>query len=252
MSSLSFVIVIAAPVMVILMLLVVSARKKQAELRRRGSARIKKDYISDLYEALEFIVKVDNNKDIQALVAERLSLLHQQYLLLLPKSMRASGAVIDVLAMNELVEHGGNKRRILKSDREIRYAKRQFSRVLKSFPSMIKSKDVSESSVLEYRRYLRISLLDMEVDSFTAQGEVAAQKGDVTTASSYYKAARKLLIEFNMQYPEKTQKIRDLSQKSSALFNGRGVEEEPLPQSGGPGEGFGLPNAFSDDNKKSF
>ena len=54
-------------------------------------------------------------------------------------------------------------------------------------------------------------MLEMELDSFVAQGDVAAQRSVVTKASSYYKAARKQLVDFNMQYPEKNNCIRELS-----------------------------------------
>ena len=47
------------------------------------------------------------------------------------------------------------------------------------------NKTASEATILEFKRYLRISILEMEVDSFTAQGDVAAHKGDVTTARGY-------------------------------------------------------------------
>ena len=57
---------------------------------------------------------------------------------------------------------------------------------------------------------------------------MAAERGDVVTASGYYKAARKLLIEFDLQYPEKNERIRDLSERTNALFNGGLIKEDKM------------------------
>ncbi|NRA24294.1 MAG: hypothetical protein HRU08_07425 [Oleispira sp.] len=227
MSSIGLVIAIAVPILLLLSIAVVVSKRQQKSAVQRGQARAVKDFVTELAEALEFLVRVDNQVEIQNLVLERIRQLDQRYIAFLPKEEREGASSIDLPALQQRVSGGGKKKRILNSDREIRYAKKQFSKVLKSFGPMVKNKTASEATVLEFRRYLRISILEMEVDSFTAQGDVAAQRGDVTTASGYYKAARKLLIDFNMQYPEKNQRIRDLAKKTAALFNG-GEEEVGL------------------------
>ena len=155
------------------------------------------------------------------------------------------------------VKQGGKKKRLLKSDREIRYAKKQFSKILKSFGPMIKNKTASESTILEFRRYLRIYILEMEVDSLTAQGDVSAERDDVTTASSFYKAARKILIDFNMQYPEKNQRIKELAKKSASLFNGGQEEEGSLAkelskETESDKDEHGFPSDPNQDTKQHF
>lgn len=224
MSSIGLVIAIAVPILLLLIGFVLVSKRQQKSAMQRGQARKVKDFALELAEALEFLLKVDNHKEIQNLIFERIGQLNEKYLLTLPKKEREGESIIDLDELENKVKQGGKKKRLLKSDREIRYAKKQFSKILKSFGPMIKNKTASESTILEFRRYLRISILEMEVDSFTAQGDVAAERGDVTTASSFYKAARKILIDFNMQYPEKNTRIKELAKKTSALFNG-GVEE---------------------------
>lgn len=225
MSSIGLVIAIAVPVLVLLLVAVVVSKRQQKSIAQRGQARAVKEFVGELTEALEFLIKVDNQIEIQKLVFERIKQLNERFVKSLPKKEQEGASAVDLEGLEQKVSAGGKKKRVLKSDREIRYAKKQFSKVLKSFGPMIKNKTASEATVLEFRRYLRISILEMEVDSFTAQGDVAGQRGDVTTASGYYKTARKILIDFNMQYPEKNQRIKDLAKKSAALFNG-GEEEE--------------------------
>jgi hypothetical protein len=226
MSSIGLVISIAVPILILLGIAVFVSKRQQKAVGQRSKARAVKEFVGELAEALEFLVKVDNQKEIQELVLARIKQLNERYVASLPKKEQAGASAVNLDDLHQQVEGGGKKKRILKSDREIRYAKKQFSKVLKSFGPMVKNKMASEATILVCRRNLRISLLEMEVDSFTAQGDVAAQRGDVTTASGYFKAARKILIDFNMQYPEKNQRIKALAKKSAALFNGGDEEEE--------------------------
>ncbi len=224
MSSIGLVIALAVPILLLLLVMVFVSKRQQKAAMQRGQARKVKDFALELSEALEFLLKVDNHKEIQGLILERVRQLNDTYLSALPKKEREGASIIDLEDLENKVKAGGKKKKVLKSDREIRYAKKQFSKILKSFGPLIKNKTASESTILEFKRYLRISILEMEVDSFTAQGDVAAQRGDVTTASGYYKAARRLLIDFKLQYTEKNNQVRELAKKSAALFNG-GEEE---------------------------
>ena len=256
MSSIGLVISIAVPILILLAIAVFVSKQQQKKISQRGQARAVKEFIAELAEALEFLVKVDNQKEIQELVFARIKQLNVRYVGSLPKNERAGASAVELDALQKQLAAGGKKKRVLKSDREIRYAKKQFSKVLKSFGPMIKNKTASEATILEFRRYLRISILEMEVDSFSAQGDVAAQRGDVTTASGYYKAARKILIDFNMQYPEKNQRIKALAKKTASLFNGGQSDEGSLANELSKEEPekdeHGFPADPSQDTKQNF
>ena len=68
MSSLGLIISIAVPVLLILILVVMLSRLQQKKQAQRGQARAVKIFIEDLADALEFLVKVDNKKEIQNIV----------------------------------------------------------------------------------------------------------------------------------------------------------------------------------------
>tara|TARA_R110002126_G_scaffold265273_1_gene408424 strand:- start:204 stop:983 length:780 start_codon:yes stop_codon:yes gene_type:complete len=232
MSAIGMVIALALPIALLMLGMVFYGRHQQKQQSKRMQARLIASRAEELQEALEFLMVVDNLQELQLLVLERVEQLYQ-----LARETRPEGKVqvdsealppVDIESLRHKILENKEPRIVLKSDREIRFAKQQFSRVLKALGAMAKRKQISATTLNEYRRYLRLTLLEREVDTFTAQGDVAAERGDVVTASGYYKAARKLLIEFDLQYPEKNERIRDLSERTNALFNGGLIKEDKL------------------------
>ena len=210
--------------------LVYAGRRQQAKLQQRGHARKIRESADDLLEALEFLIRLDNFKEVQHVILDRVVYLYDLYHENLPPgdAQNDGGPELNVDMYRQRIEKGKGNRRVLKSDREIRLAQRMISRALKALAAMVKKKVISETAMLEYRRYLRLTLLEREVDTYTAQGDVAAGRGDVVTATNYYKAAKKLLIEFDMQYPEKNDRIRSLTERTASLYSGGNAHEDTL------------------------
>ena len=225
MSELGLVIAIALPISLILAGLVWLGRRQQNQQSQRLQARAIKQSAEDLLEALEFLLQIDNFREVQLLVLERVGQLYALYAQTLPKAdSKQSETLFDPEPYKQRIEEGKGNRRVFKSDREVRLARRYIGKILKTLTLMQKRRELSEAALLEYRRYLRLTLLEREVDTYTAQGDVAADRGDVITATNYYKAAKKLLIEFDLQYPEKNERIRELSQRTAALYNGERIK----------------------------
>ncbi|MFC3679651.1 hypothetical protein [Bacterioplanoides pacificum] len=259
MSAIGLVVAIALPVMLVLLGLVVAGRRQQAQHQKRSQARAIKTAADDLLEALEFLMLVDGFKELQLVVLDRVAYFYQRYQQALPENdTLQSRDELDVEQYRQKIEAAGRVRKVLKSDREIRYAKQQFSRILKALGPMARQKMISETAMMEYRRYLRITLLEREVDTYTAQGEVAAKRADVVTATNYYKAAKKLLIEFDIQYPEKNDRIRDLTARAAALYNGEPHKEDALSRALSKEEDahgkdeFGIPRDPAAEQKQKF
>ena len=230
MSAIGLIIALAMPVALVLFGLVWMGRRQQAKDAQRAQARIVRQTADDLLEALEFLILVDNFKEVQLVILERVEHLYSLYQEALPKADQEENGTVffDPEPYRTRIEAGKGNRRLFKSDRELRLARRQFGRILKALTLMVKKKVISETAMLEYRRYLRLTLLEKEVDTYTAQGDVAGGRGDLVTATNYYKAAKKLLIEFDLQYPEKNERIRELASRTAALYNGGGVQEDNL------------------------
>ncbi|ASP40507.1 hypothetical protein CHH28_18340 [Bacterioplanes sanyensis] len=259
MSAIGLVVAIALPVALILLGLVYAGRRQQQNHVKRLQAKAIRQRADELLEALEFLISVDNHKEIQLLMLERAAYLYERYRQELPATAETSSSdELDVDYYKQQIESNSGRRRVLKSDREIRYAKSQFSKVLKALGPMIKSKVISESAGMEYRRYLRLTLLEKEVDTFTAQGDLAAQRSDVVTASTYFKAAKKLLIECDLQYPEKNERIRALTQRTSDLYRGEqyvaedNLSNELSKENQAQQDEFGIPLDPNSGVKKRF
>ncbi len=260
MSAIGLIVAIALPVALILFGLVMAGRRQQAQQAQRLQARAVKQGADDLLEALEFLILVDNFKEVQLAILERVEQLYVVYQEALPKKDGAGEAAeepFDAEPYRRKIDEGKGNRRVLKSDREIRYVRRQFGRVLKALNVMARKRLISETAMMEYRRYLRLTLLEKEVDTYTAQGDVAAGRGDVITATNYYKAAKKILIEFDLQYPEKNQRIRDLTQRTASLYSGGDKKEDNLSQAlskeiKDEHDPFGIPTNPAASEKRKF
>lgn len=239
MSALGLIIALALPVALVLSGFVYYGRHQQKQQAQRLQAALIRSKADELKEALELLVLIDNNRELQRVVLERLEHLYHLADDALPPAVRAeqqeaeamaadSSAGTTVESLRDKIDANGEVRPVLKSDREINFAKQQFSRILKSLSAMKRQRIISETTMTEYRRYLRLTLLEREVDTYIAQGDLAAERGDVASAGGYYKAAKKLLIECDIQYPEKNERIRDLSHRSSVLYNGGVIKEDKL------------------------
>lgn len=225
MSAIGLVLAIAVPLTLLMLGAVVYNRNAQKKQAKQNQARLIRQKAGDLLEALEYLILVDSHREIQAAVLERVKELYAL------AASQGEGE-FDAEPYEQKIKADGPCRKVLKSDRELKYGRRQFSAVLKALALMAKKKQISETAMVEYRRYLKMTLLEREVDTYSAQGDVAAGRGDIVTAANYYKAARKLLIEFDIQFPEKNQRVKAIAEKTAALY--RGEKNEVLEEPEGP------------------
>lgn len=224
MSTIGLVVSIALPLALIMLGGMVYNRRLQKQQVAKNQARMMRQKADDVLEALEYLIIVDDNRDLQNLVLERVTGVYE-------KAHKLAGAsaleAFDPSPLKEKIASNPPCRKVMKSDKELKFGRRHFSTILKTLVPMAKQKIISETVMLDYRRYLKMVLMEREVDSYTAQGDVAAQRGDVVTASSYYKAARKVLIEFDIQFPEKNERVKAIAAKTAALYKDDSESSEP-------------------------
>lgn len=224
MSGIGLILAIAVPLMLLMLGAVLYNRSVLKKQERQNQARVIRQKAGDLLEALEFLILVDDHKEIQETVLERINELYHLSVELGDKDVPEEA--FDMGAYSEKIQSANSYQKVLKSDRELKYGRRQFSTVLKALSLMAKKKVIPETTMAEYRRYLKMTLLDREVDTYTSQGDIAASRGDIVTAANYFKAARKLLIEFDIKFPEKNARVKEIAEKTAALYRG---EQNELP-----------------------
>ncbi|MDF1763014.1 MAG: hypothetical protein P1U57_06360, partial [Oleibacter sp.] len=221
MSAIALIVSVAVPIAVILFIVLVVSERQRIQLEKAKQSRKVRQRAEVLLEAIEFLILADDHRDLQRLLLDRVADLFALAHQLAPSNVSNQSQSFDPAPYQQKIASNPGVRRILKSDRELRYCRQQFSEALKSVNAIFKKKTITATAAVEYRRYLKMTLLEREVDTYTAQGDVAAARNDVVTASSYYKAARQRLISFDVQFPEKNDRIKVLADKTAALYQGQ-------------------------------
>ncbi len=258
MATAGWILLVTIPLALIMLAGLMYNHHLQVKEQHKAQARIIRQKAYSLLEALEYMIQVDNHKDIQKLILKRIVDLYNRADELGGEENKES--VFDPQPFRDKIEEKHPIRTIMQGDQEIRYLRRQFSTVLKLLVPMVRSREISQNAMHEYRSYLKVTLLQREVGTYIKQGDAAAEKDNIATASNYYKAAKKRLIEFDVQFPEKSELIKEVSDKTASLFKGEKpsqtseddnlsrklAEEEPAVNE------FGIPLSFSESAKKKY
>lgn len=108
----------------------------------------------------------------------------------------------------------------LESDSEINLCKKTFAKASKVLRAAAGRKEISPQIALNMRNSMRLKLLHMEVDTYVTKGIAAGQNNDPMTAATFYKYAKKLLIESDLKFEGKIERVREISDMTRALFGG--------------------------------
>lgn len=258
MATAGWILMVTIPLALIMLAGLMYNHHLQVREQNKAQSRVIRQKAYSLLEALEYLMQVDNHKDIQKLILKRISALYVRADDLTGEN--GTKESFDPKPFLEKIESNNSIRTVMQGDQELRYLRRQFSTVLKMLVPMVRSKEISQNAMHEYRSYLKITLLQREVGTYIRQGDNAAEKDNVATASNYYKAAKKRLMEFDVQFPEKAELIKEVTDKTASLFRGEKpsevsdddnlsrqlAEEEPAVNE------FGIPLSFSEGAKKKY
>jgi len=150
----------------------------------------------------------------------------------------------------------GSVKSELKTDQEINSAKRVFSRTSKILRTALDKKLISGQSCVSMRNALKRRLLDLQVDAYERLGDSAGERGDPAIATNYYKFAKKLLIESDLKFEGKNERVRNITHKTQTLF-GNTVEDQltrGLSKEDDKTDEHGIPKSVDamQGNKKNF
>ncbi len=168
-----------------------------------------------------------------------------------------NGGIEDAIKKAEAfkVNHSNIKvKKSLKSDMEINHAKLLFARTSKLLRAAADKNTISENACTSMRNAMKKRMLDLEVDAYERLGDGAGSRSDPAIAANYYKFAKKLLIESDLKFEGKNQRVRDITKKTQSLFGNteedqltRGLKKEHDKM-----DEHGIPRSVGVEEKKKF
>lgn len=145
---------------------------------------------------------------------------------------------------------------ILKNDAEINRAKRCFSQTSKLLRAAHKKKLLNGQACNIMRNTLRRRILDLEVDAHERLGDAAGERNDPAIATNHYKYAKKLLIESDLKFEGKNDRIASITHKNQVLFGNAVADQlsKGLDKEADTHDEFGIPKDLDvmAGNKKTF
>ena len=250
-------IIIVIIVLAILVALIVAHRfslkeKRNRELQSRAKRLVAR--ANDIWEVLESMSLLIEAPDIQDILIEYF--LYQ---------IRQREQLVDTDDSQEFyarVDEFKNKRgsfnitNLLKNDAEINRAKRCFSQTSKLLRAAHKKKLVNGQACNIMRNTLRRRLLDLEVDAHERLGDAAGERNDPAIATNHYKYAKKLLIESDLKFEGKNDRIANITHKNQVLFGNAVADQlsKGLDKEADTHDEFGIPKDLDvmAGNKKTF
>lgn len=257
MSAFALILTLAVPIGVVMIAVVYAARKQQDALFRHNQSILVRQKANDLLESLEFLYQVEEGDDLHECLLNRAAQLHQKAAELEPDIEERDRQVtfFNRAQWLDAVDNQTDLRLFLRSDSELRIARQHISRMLKVLSSMKKVKSLSGDTYQAFRLRLRIRLLELQVNTFKEQGREAKAREDLSAASTYYKAAKKKLLEFDLPYERKNDLIRQMNELSANLMKppseDEAVETSNLEQElTGVGDPHGFPESGDEEKRR--
>ena len=253
MSYILIIIIILAVLAVLLFAHRVSQKEKQNRQIKQQAKRMlhRADEIWDIAEGASGLIHAPDI--IEALMDYYIFQIRRR------EEMLSCDNTDDLIQRAEAFKNNHSKASVkseLKNDQEINQAKRVFSRTSKVLRTTLSKKLISGHSCVSMRNALKRRLLDLEVDAYERLGDAAGGRNDPAVATNYYKFAKKLLIESDLKFEGKNQRVRDITHKTQTLF-GNTVEDQltrDLDKEGEKTDEHGIPKSVDamQGNKKNF
>jgi hypothetical protein len=106
----------------------------------------------------------------------------------------------------------------LNNDNEINRCKQTFSKTIKILGACLNKQFISKESYNQMKGNLKLALLQTQVEAYEKLGDFAGSNKNPAVATNYYKFAKKLLIESDVNFDGKHEYIRTITKKNQQLF----------------------------------
>lgn len=218
MSEVAIAFAIGVPILILFVIMVIVGRNQKKQSLRRSQARFVRQKAQDLTDALEFLMTVDNQREIQLCYMHRIDHLYKMHLQMLPKKdARNSATSFDKQSFEQKIRQEKPLRQIFRSDEEIYQARKQISVLLKALGPMGKQQRLNAATQVKYRRHLRALLLEREFASLIGLSDVSVQKQNKSMATEYLKLAKQRVLMIDFNYDPKADMIKQVNDKIAEL-----------------------------------
>jgi|GEM_PF-1881731 len=231
-----------------------SAQKKQEHTNILKTKRMLL-MAEETWEVVEQTSKIIKGPDIIGALSD-----YYIYQIRMRESVQAQANTEDLIASANAFKAKAAQLKVaskFESDREISLAKKTCAKASKILRVAATKNILTNDNCKVMRQALRRRLLDLEVDFHEFKGDSAGENKNPAVANNHYKFAKKILIESDLTFDGKTERIKAITEKAQALFGNTlaSTLEKQSAEEEGELDEFGMPkdlDVMSGNKKMKF
>lgn len=210
----------------------IAYKRQQAIRRLKSQTRQLKRKIEEFSEIRNALLKTDPSLELTLIIQQQIIKLCDKLSALEPSNEQHQKYCDEErLRQTKLANEERDKpaSQALTSDTEIESTNIHINTLTKFLNSAYKKGRIGQSKYTELIHHLQKLKLDIEVASHTAQGNKYLTNGDRVLAQSHLKQAKEALRSSPIEFPEKTQQIRDLTEQIKQVMRSVIDHDSPPP-----------------------
>ncbi len=231
------------------------AKKQHKERERKTMIKKWRSKANEIYDTLKELALFDDNTITWHLICD-----YANDLLKKIEDAGLNDGFCDSLReeLSQLTQTAGTSkiRTVVASDAELKNAKRAFNMAGKVLKACTKQAKIGSQEAIDLRRQLRLRVLNLEVNTYLALAEDRVTNNDTMSASSYFKHAKNLLVNTDLKFKGKSERIREIGDRMRALFGDEEARNRLAEQTENEEQPafdeHGFPTGYGDAEKKKF
>jgi len=198
------------------------ATQKEDEIQqRKQKIRNLRNNLIDIDDLMHTLLIYDRNAELLQLFARQMEVIISDGRNLIPDDEDLKNDALDLEKINAQINALAitpEEPEIPASDRQIFLIKKQFIKAIKLIKQLHIEGIVDELTGRNHRARLQRNALVLEVQAYKKQAIEARDKGDTSSAANFYKHAKELLVNSEIQFADKTDQIQQVSRDISSLY----------------------------------
>lgn len=205
----------------------VAADKHRQEVELKQRARTIKQRLDDIASISQSLLQYDGDRSLlEAITDFRIQQVQKRLEFLNDEDsegeLSTARAFKDNLA--ELIEH--REPALPSNDSDISHMKRQLFKAIKLIKLMQSQGYITDNEVGDHVRRLKVITLKTEVNAYIQQGRQYMENEERTTAATYFKHAKEMLVASELSFPDRARMIKRISKMIWGLYSTQEDEDE--------------------------